>query len=186
MIRKAHKGFTLIEMIVVILAVGIIGSLTATMLFQGADIFVEETNRQGFVSANRSVFWKVMREIHGQNSPTDFTLSDQNSLYLKNGNGVLKEYQTAAPKTFNFKLGVGNYHSMSNSFHYSLSSGFQFYNSSFALITASNGGLSQSEAKTVHLSKLALTFVDDKDTLALSSYIYPENFRFGTKMSFHD
>lgn len=186
MFKKVQKGFTLIEMIVVILAIGIIGSLTATMLFQGAEIFVEETNRQGFVSTNRSAFWKVMRETHGQNSPTDFTLSDQNSLYLKNANGVLKEYQTVAPNTFNFKLGTGNYQSMSNSFNYNLSSGFQFYDSNFSLITVSSGGLSQTEAKTVHLAKIAFTFIDDKDTLALSSYIYPENFRFGTKMSFHD
>ena len=48
--RSSQKGFTMIEMILVIVAVGIIGSMAATMLFQGSDIFVKETNRLGFVS----------------------------------------------------------------------------------------------------------------------------------------
>ncbi|SVC30463.1 uncharacterized protein METZ01_LOCUS283317, partial [marine metagenome] len=59
---SSQKGFTLIEMIIVIVAVGIIGSMAATMLFQGADIFVKETNRQGFVSEARSAFWRLMRD----------------------------------------------------------------------------------------------------------------------------
>ena len=100
--NKKQKGFTLIEMVLVIVAVGIIGSMAATMLFQGADVFVSETNRQGFVSANRSAFWKLMRETQGQNSPNDFTLSDHNSLYLRNGSGTQKEYQTSSPGTFNY------------------------------------------------------------------------------------
>lgn len=173
-------------MVLVIVAVGIIGSMAATMLFQGADIFVSETNRQGFVSANRSAFWKLMRETQGQNSPNDFTLSDHNSLYLNNGNGTLKEYQTASPGTFDYRQGSGNYNSLSNSYHYNLSTGFQFYNANFSLITPSNGSLSQTEAKTVRLSRLDLSFVHDTDTLSLSTFIYPQNFRFGTKMSFHE
>lgn len=183
---KSQKGFTLIEMVLVIVAVGIIGSMAATMLFQGADIFVNETNRQGFVSSNRSAFWRLMRETQGQNSPDDFTLSDQNSLYLRNGNGILKDYQTSSPETFNYRVGSGTYHSISNSFNYTLSTGFQFYNTSYSLISPSSGGLSLAEAKTVHVSKLDITFVDDKDTLIFSTYVYPQNFRFGTNKSFHN
>ena len=56
----------MIEMVLVIVAVGIIGSMAATMLFQGADIFVKETNRQGFVSEARSSFWRLMRDTQGQ------------------------------------------------------------------------------------------------------------------------
>ena len=42
--KKSLKGFTLVEMLIVIVAVGIIGSMTARLLIQGSDIFVSETN----------------------------------------------------------------------------------------------------------------------------------------------
>ena len=184
--RNSQKGFTFIEMILVIIMVGIIGSMAATMLFQGADIFVSETNRQGFVSESRSAFWRLMRETQGQTTASDFLLSDANSLYLKDSQGNLKDFQTGSPSYFNFRLGTGSYNSLSNALEYTLSPGFQFYNSNYSTISPSSGGMSLSEAKTVHISKLDLTFVNDTDTLSLSSWIYPQNFRFGPKMSFHN
>ena len=184
--RSSHKGFTMIEMVLVIVAVGIIGSMAAAMLFQGSDIFVKETNRQGFVSEARSAFWRLMRETQGQSSPADFILSDQNSLYVKNGKGDLKDFQTGSAGYFNFRMGTGSYNSLSSSLGYSQSNGFTFYDNSFNVISPSSGGLTEAQAKTVHLSKLDLTFVNDTDTLSLSSFVYPHNFRFGSKMSYHD
>ena len=176
----------MIEMVLVIVAVGIIGSMAADMLFQGADIFVKETNRQGFVSEARSAFWRLMRDTQGQSSPADFILSDQNSLYVKNGKGDLKDFQTGSSGYFNFRMGTGSYNSLSNSIGYSQSNGFTFYDNSFNVVSPSSGGLTVAQAKTVHLSKLDLTFVNDMDTLSLSSFVYPHNFRFGSKMSYHD
>ena len=68
-------------MLIVIVAVGIIGSITARLLFQGSDIFVGETNRQGFISEVRSSFWRVFRETHGQKSKEEYTFSSSNNLY---------------------------------------------------------------------------------------------------------
>ena len=184
--RSSQKGFTMIEMVLVIVAVGIIGSMAAAMLFQGADIFVNETNRQGFVSEARSTFWRVMRDTQGQSSPADFILSDQNSLYVKNGKGDLKDFQTGSSGYFNFRMGTGSYNSLSSSLGYSQSNGFTFYDNNFNVVSPSSGGLTEAQAKTVHLSKLDLTFVNDTDTLSLSSFVYPHNFRFGSKMSYHD
>ena len=176
----------MIEMVLVIVAVGIIGSMAADMLFQGSDIFVKETNRQGFVSEARSAFWRLMRDTQGQSSPADFILSDQNSLYVKNGKGDLKDFQMGSSGYFNFRMGTGSYNSLSNSIGYSQSNGFTFYDNSFNVVSPSSGGLTVAQAKTVHLSKLDLTFVNDTDTLSLSSFVYPHNFRFGSKMSYHD
>ena len=176
----------MIEMVLVIVAVGIIGSMAADMLFQGSDIFIKETNRQGFVSEARSAFWRLMRHTQGQSSPADFILSDQNSLYVKNGKGDLKDFQTGSSGYFNFRMGTGSYNSLSNSLGYSQSNGFTFYDNNFNVVSPSSGGLTEAQAKTVHLSKLDLTFVNDTDTLSLSSFVYPHNFRFGSKMSYHD
>ena len=176
----------MIEMVLVIVAVGIIGSMAADMLFPGADIFVKETNRQGFVSEARSAFWRLMRDTQGQSSPADFILSDQNSLYVKNGKGDLKDFQMGSSGYFNFRMGTGSYNSLSSSLGYSQSNGFTFYDNNFNVVSPSSGGLTVAQAKTVHLSKLDLTFINDRDTLSLSSFVYPHNFRFGSKMSYHD
>ena len=87
---------------------------------------------------------------------------------------------------FNFRMGTGSYSSLSNSLGYSQSNGFTFYDNNFNVVSPSSGGLTEAQAKTVHLSKLDLTFINDTDILSLSSFVYPHNFRFGTKMSYHD
>ena len=186
--KTVNKGFTMIEMVIIIVLIGIIGSIAADMLFQGADIYVSETNRQSFISESRSAFWKLMRQTQGQSSPADFTLSDQNSLYLKNGKNEQFDFQTESPSDFTLRLGIDNqnYRSLSNSLSYSESPGFTYLNNTFNTVTPSQGSLSLSEAETVHLIKLELTFLKNEDKLSLSSHVYPHNFRFGKKMSYHN
>ena len=66
--KKSLKGFTLVEMLIVIVAVGIIGSITTRLLFQGSEIFISETKRQSFVNEVRATVWRILRESHGQTS----------------------------------------------------------------------------------------------------------------------
>ena len=84
---------------------------------------------------------------------------------------------------FQFSLGGSNYSDLSNSV---LSNNFYFYNNVFSDITPPSAGLlSQSDAESIHLTKLKFTFQKGSDSFSLSSYIYPINFRFGKKMSYH-
>ena len=46
--------------------------------------------------------------------------------------------------------------------------------------------MTQAEAEAVHLAKLTVAFAADQDTINLSTWVFPENFRFGTKMSYHE
>ena len=88
--KKSLKGFTLVEMLIVIVAVGIIGSMTARLLIQGSDIFVGETNRQSFMSEVRFAFWRVMRESHGQVSKEQFFLQPKD-MYLKHSMVIISK-----------------------------------------------------------------------------------------------
>ena len=184
--RKSQEGFTLVEMIIVIVVIGIIGSMAATMLFQGAKTFVGETDRQGFVSESRSAFWRIMRDTQGQASPNDFVSSSQNSLYLKNGKDEQKDFQIEPSGALNLRIGSGGYNPLSDGIQSSSSIGFRFYDHNHNEISPLQNGLSNDQANNINLSKLDLRFVKDVDTLFLSSFVYPHNFRFGKKMSYHE
>jgi len=182
--HHSQQGFSLIEMIVVTVAVGIIGSLAASMLFQGADIYVDETKRQGFISEARSAFWRLQRDTQGQTRPQDFILSNGNIVYLTNAAGEQKNYQLGSDSSFTLEKNSTSY-TLSNAAQYSNST-FQFYNSSYTTISPASGGMTQTEATAVHLAKLTIAFAADEDDITLSTWVFPENFRFGTKMSYHE
>ena len=185
--KKLLNGFTMIEIVLVIVIAGIIGSMAASLLYQGAEMYIGETNRQGFVSESRSAFWRLMRFTQGQKSATDFLLSSNSQLNLKNANSDSSIFQTVSDGNLKLSLdGGSNYHSLSQSLNYSMSNGFSFFNNSYSMITPSSGGLTNSEAESVYLPKLDLTFTKDSDTLRLLSYIFPLNFRLGKKMSYHN
>ena len=61
---------------------------------------------------------------------------------------------------------------------------FSYYNSSFENITPIEGNVLN--AAGVRLTKIDLFFNRNSDTLNLSSYVYPQNFRFGQKKSYHE
>ena len=178
----SSKGFTMIEIVIVIFITGIIGSMAASLLHQGSDIYVKETNRQGFISESRSAFWRLLRETQGQRTPEDFDQSGQESLNLKNAKNIPRSFRISSNE-FEFSLDGSSYSSLSNSLS---SNNFYFYNDDYSDITPSNGGtLSPSAAELVHLSKVKITFSKGSDSFLLSSYIYPINFKFGKKMSYH-
>ncbi|OUX30521.1 MAG: hypothetical protein CBE24_06520 [bacterium TMED264] len=185
--KRVSNGFTMIEIVLVIVIAGIIGSMAANLLYQGAEVYVGETNRQGFVSEARSAFWRLMRTTQGQKSPDNFVSSSSSQLNLKNAKNDSIVFQAASSGDLKISLdGGSNYNLLSKSIQYSSSNGFSFYNSSFNIITPSQGGLNNTEAGNVYLPKLDFIFVQNKDTLTLSSYVYPMNFRFGKKMSYHN
>ena len=176
------KGFTMIEIVVVIFITGVIGSMAAGLLYQGADIYVQETDRQGFVSQSRSAFWRLMRETQGQRSSEDFDQSGQAIINLKNANNIPRVFRIALNE-FEFSLDGSSYRDLSTDL---FSNNFRFYDNIFSDMTpSSSGSLSLSDAERVHLTKLKVTFKKGPDSLSLSSYVYPINFRFGKKMSYH-
>ena len=176
------KGFTMIEIVIVIFITGIIGSMAAGLLYQGADIYVKETDRQGFISQSRSAFWRLIREAQGQRSSKDFDQSGQAILNFKNANNIPRVFRIASNE-FEISLDGSSYSDLSTDL---FSNNFYFYDNIFSDMTpSSSGSLSQSDAERVHLTKLKITFQKGADSLSLSSYVYPINFRFGKKMSYH-
>jgi prepilin-type N-terminal cleavage/methylation domain-containing protein len=58
-----RRGFTLIEMVMVITLLGIIGGIIALPLYQGAKGWFEATTREGITESGRIAIERMMREI---------------------------------------------------------------------------------------------------------------------------
>ena len=68
-LKKSESGFTLIELIIVILVISIFGALTADILANAVNIYSSALTRQKFISEARSSFFKIKREASWQKNP---------------------------------------------------------------------------------------------------------------------
>ena len=183
---KRQTVFTLIEIILVILAIGIIGSMAANMLSQGAGIYKETAYRQSFIGQARSAYWRMSRESGLQRSASNFTLSGPKYLYSRNAHNENVEFSLLNVSDLNYTAISGTTYPLSSQLK-TQQSLFRYYDQSFTEIQLSeNQTLSSSQAETVQLLQLDISFKQDNDSVRFSSYIYPNNFRFGKKMSYHD
>ena len=183
---KSQKGFSLIEILLVILVLGIISTMAASMLAHGADIYKETIYRQSFIGQARSAFWRMSRESGLQRSASNFTLSGPKYLYSRNAHNENVEFSLLNVSDLNYTAISGTTYPLSSQLKTSESL-FRYYNQSFTEIQLSeNQTLSNSQAETVQLLQLDMSFKRDDDSVRYSSYIYPNNFRYGKKMSYHD
>ena len=184
--RKNQSGFTLIEMILVVLAIGIIGTMAASMLSQGSDIYKETVYRQSFLGQARSTFWRMGRESGLQRNAGNFTLSGANNFYTTNAKNETAQFIISGSNAVNYTANSGTTYPLSNHVKTSASL-FRYYKNSNEEITLTSGEtLTQSNADLIQLLYLDMVFKRDDDSIRFSSFIYPQNFRFGKKMSFHD
>ena len=85
--------------------------------------------------------------------------------------------------SLNLKIGNGAQNNLSNKLS---SASLTYYDNNYSLISPPQGGLTENQAKSIHISKIDFTFVNDEDTLKLSSFVYPYNFKYGQKMTYHE
>ena len=177
-----NSGFTMIELVISILIIGIIGALSTRMLFQGAGIYFKQTDRQKLTSQSRSAFWRIQKDIRNQSNASNFNLSDSDTLVLVDIENQSRKY-CARDNGKLFMLKNSNSYIIADSIN-PAKTNFSYYNSNFENITPSSGNVLN--ATSVRLAKIDLFFNRFSDTLSLSSYVYPQNFRFGQKKSYHD
>lgn len=90
--RRAARGFSLVEMVVVIVIVGIVFAIGATLLGRLFTAFFAERDIadgewQGVIALER-----VSRELREIRSPAELTISPSNRILFTNRDGVQVEY----------------------------------------------------------------------------------------------
>lgn len=183
--RFSSKGFTLVEMVLVIIVIGVIGSMASIILYEGSVVFTSETNRQSFVSQSRTAFWRIMRNVQGQADPENFYFSDSKNVFTTNGVGEQKEFRIHDSGSLDLNLGTETYHSLSDDISLTGTVGFSYFDKQNYPIDPGNSGLSREMANQVNSSRIQMLFKNGQDSLYLETYIHPINFRFGKKMSYH-
>ena len=81
--KNTSKGFTLIELIITVVAIGIFGSITANILANASKIYSETLKKQKFVSEARSSFFQLNRNLSLQTWPTNDNIINSKTILGK-------------------------------------------------------------------------------------------------------
>ena len=185
-IKKTTKGFTLIELILTVIAIGIFGNITANILGNASKIYKETLNKQKFVSEARHSFFRINRDLNLQTWPGNDDISSSKSINIKSANDWILQYNMGSNNYLQLNLiqhPAINPTSqiLSKLIHYP-SSNIYYFNNQNSIVS------DNTNANSVSLTKVRVLF-DNPDhgySLNLESYAYPYNFKFGKPMEYHE
>lgn len=182
---QATGGFSLIEIVIVIMAIGIFGSLAATMLANGATIYAETMEKKRFIAQARSSYWRLNRETGLQQKKSNYINSTQNMVNIATATG--KTVQATLTGETNLNLSIsGSSHLLSNT-TLNDSSRFSYLTDQFNEISIPAGqSLTQSQSQNVHLMQIDIKYQSSGATIRFKSFVFPQNVRFGQEMPYHE
>ena len=182
---QATGGFSLIEIVIVIMAIGIFGSLAATMLANGATIYAETMEKKRFIAQARSSYWRLNRETGLQQKKANYINSTQNMVNIATATG--KTVQATLTGETNLNLSIsGSSHLLSNT-TLNDSSRFSYLTDQFNEISIPAGqSLTQSQSQNVHLMQIDIKYQSSGNTIRFKSFVFPQNIRFGQEMPYHE
>ena len=185
-IIKTSGGFTLIELILTVIAIGIFGSITASILGNASKVYKETLNKQKFVSESRHSFFRLNRDLNLQTWPNNDDISSSKSINIKSASNWQLQYNIQSND--HLKLNLIQHpnidptsQTVSKLVHYPSSNIF-YYNNQNILIS------NNAESNSVSLAKIGVLYKDEDHgySLNLESYAYPYNFKFGKPMDYHE
>ena len=179
---QVSKGFSMIELLVSVVIIGVIGMLSIIIFTEGTNIYFEETSSKRVIDEARLTFWKVSQKARAIPDRLSLTSSSGHNLYTSpNADAIQIE-------TF-----TGNLRLVDQSSSYLLSDKGDPSNlGEFGFLDENGASLNPSEllttdnANKISLIKVNLNFKEVEKSIELSSHFYPRNFRYGKKMSYHE
>ena len=182
-LKTQTRGFSLIELIVSMVIIGVISGFGVLMLSEGSSIFFSESSAKRVMDEGQLSMWKLMHEVRTVESLDNFATSNENKLYVasssdgmafeidNNNNLIVTESQVSSllsdminplgDNAFRFLNSVGN-----------------------PIETDSPSGLINTG--NVSLVELNLHFIQNGEEMNISSHVSPRNSRYGRKLSFHE
>ncbi len=154
-----QKGFTLIEMIMVIVLISIISSVAAMIILQGAKSYQKEVSYSDIHNQGRLAIERMAREIRLIRSATDLTTMGANNIVFNDINGTNIQFNFAGSTISR----SGN--TLANNVQ---SLAFSYYQSDGVTVAGA--------AAQVWFIQIDLTTVNAGETLSMRVRVHPRNF----------
>lgn len=175
-------GFTMMELVIVMIAFGIIGLLSIAILRTAGDVYWEMTNREAVVQTNRKVLSRMAREISLQLDLNHLEYASEKQLQL-----VTPRLDTLTYSMIDNELNLSKNHGEArvlSDFLVLGQSSFAYSDSSGDSLTAFP--LSSDDLQRVWSIDVQIETALEGDTLLLSSTVFTENLWYGERMPYHE
>lgn len=186
LLKSNSRGFTLIELVLTVIAIGIFGAITANILGNASKVYESTLKKQKFVSEARHSFFRLNRDFNLQTWAMNDDISNPKSLNIESANGWQLQYDLQTNN--NLRLNLIQHSNLSptsevlsKNTHY-LSSNISYYDNQNNIVSDSYN------SSIINLAKIRILFNDPTRgySMNIESYAYPYNFKFGKPMDYHD
>ena len=184
--KNTSKGFTLIELIITVVAIGIFGSITANILANASKIYTETLKKQKFVSEARSSFFQLNRNLSLQTWPTNDNIINSKIIDIKSANNTRLQYSFLSNSELRFSIFQ---HPNLDPTAQTLSTITDFNSSNIFYYDAQNNFITDDlHSDNITLNKINILFNNSSDGYLMNfeSYISPYNYQFGKPMDYHE
>tara|TARA_B110000444_G_C18750805_1_gene552709 strand:+ start:159 stop:719 length:561 start_codon:yes stop_codon:yes gene_type:complete len=179
---KNARGFTLIEVVIVIAVMGIFGLITTDMLANATKIYSSSIKHQKFISESRSSFNRMLRDISTQKNHTSFFGSSLKKINISTSQNELMDYELSNDgtiRTNNSLIPSADNEVLTDVLNYS-SSNIYYFNKNKNIINP------EQELGEIEYIEIDLSFNYEEKNMRFKGISFPYNFRLGTPMSFHE
>ena len=186
LLKSNSRGFTLIELVLTVIAIGIFGAITANILGNASKVYESTLKKQKFVSEARHSFFRLNRDFNLQTWAMNDDISNPKSLNIESANGWQLQYDLQTNN--NLRLNLIQHSNLSptsevlsKNTHYP-SSNVLYYDNQDNIVSDSY------YSSIINLAKIRILFNDPIHgySMNIESYAYPYNFKFGKPMDYHD
>lgn len=185
-IKNTSKGFTLIELIITVVAIGIFGSITANILANASKIYSDTLKKQKFVSEARSSFFQLNRNLNLQTWPSNDNVGNSKIINIQSANNTQLQYSFLSTSELRFNI---LQHPNLDPTSQTLSTITDFNSSNIYYYDDQNNFITDDlYSNNITLTKINVLFNNSKSGYLMNfeSYISPQNYQFGKPMDYHE
>tara|TARA_B100000579_G_scaffold362629_1_gene320817 strand:+ start:36 stop:602 length:567 start_codon:yes stop_codon:yes gene_type:complete len=181
-LKNTSRGFTMIEILVVLAALAIFGMLTAEILSNATKVYSNSLNKQKFISEARSSFFKIIREISWQKNAMSLSGSTNKKINITTLDGNIITYEIRSSNDIinsNQQISGSNNQILTNKIDYS-NSQFSYFDEQGNIVNIQN------QFNNVQSIKLEIKYINGNHNITLKSSVIPYGVLIGRPMSYHE